>query len=384
MTNSLAHTTCFTISAVAILGLALVMPDTAVADPNDGLVGYWSFDEGEGGTAHDYSGNENDGTIHGTTWTSGISGSALELNGIDGHVYVPDSDSLNLHGSQPFTLAAWIHKTGPDSCPYSYPVIKSTSWQDGRSTVSRYGLCEYNSGDLRFMISKVGQPFNHLTYSYGDNLIGRWLHLVGAWDGAVMRLYVNGAEVANKVYVGELGDTTGRPLAIGGVYTNKLYFPFNGIIDEVRVYDRALSTHEVTDLYWSTTHPDPQDDTTDGDKSDVSGSSSDPVNTATGSFFHQETDLSIPSRGLPLTFSRFYNSKAAAPGRGSNKSGQAAAKSKQAPPGRKTATSQPASTKDGERSSVGAKKHGESPAGKDQEQPADSSQPRPKTKETSK
>ncbi|MCK4342408.1 MAG: hypothetical protein KAY37_11875 [Phycisphaerae bacterium] len=114
-----------------------------------------------------------------------------------------------------------------------------------------------------------------------------------------------------------------------------------------------------------------------GDQSDVSGTSDDPVNTATGSFFHQETDLSIPSRGSPLTFTRFYNSKAAAPRR-------KAGKSKQAPPKRKAPTPQPTSTTNGERSSIAAKKHGESPAGKDQEQAANKSQEKPKTKETSK
>jgi antitoxin component YwqK of YwqJK toxin-antitoxin module len=59
-------------------------------------------------------------------------------------------------------------------------------------------------------------------------------------------------------------------------------------------------------------NPDPQDPYSQGDQSDVSGTSADPVNTATGSFFHQQTDLSITGRGSPLIFKRYYNSKAAA------------------------------------------------------------------------
>ncbi|MCK4342407.1 MAG: SUMF1/EgtB/PvdO family nonheme iron enzyme [Phycisphaerae bacterium] len=122
-------------------------------------------------------------------------------------------------------------------------------------------------------------------------------------------------------------------------------------------------------------YPDPQADTTEGDQSNISGTSADPVNTATGSFFHQETDLSIPSRGSPLIFTRFYNSKAAASGRKVATSGQTAAA------GRKTATSQPASEKHGERSSIDAKKHEKATVGKTQSQTASSLQPRTKAKE---
>ncbi|MCK4343215.1 MAG: hypothetical protein KAY37_15995, partial [Phycisphaerae bacterium] len=96
---------------------------------------------------------------------------------------------------------------------------------------------------------------------------------------------------------------------------------------------------------------------------------------ATGSFFHQETDLSIPSRGSPLIFTRYYNSKAAAPGR------KAAKSNRTSETGSKTATPQPASTKQGKPSSADAKKHDEPPPGKDQGQAAGSSQPRPKTED---
>jgi len=132
----------------------------------------------------------------------------------------------------------------------------------------------------------------------------------------------------------------------------------------------------VTNLLWED-NPNPEDDTTEGDQSDVSGTSSDPVNTGTGSFFHQETDLSIPSRGSPLTFTRFYNSKAAAPGRKTAKSGSA-------PPKRKTPTSQPASTQDGEQARIDAEKHDKSVAVKDQKQTAGASQARPKAEEEDK
>jgi len=160
--------------------------------------------------------------------------------------------------------------------------------------------------------------------------------------------------------------------------------------DDCRAAYRSGSAPDYRSLYsgfrcaagtWGG-YPDPPDDTTDGDQSDVSGTSNDPVNTATGNFFYQETDLTIPSRGSPLIFTRYYNSKAAAPAAKAGKSGQAFAKSKQAPPGRKTATSQPTSEKKGDCTSVGAKKHDESPTSIDQGQVTEASQA--KTKEENK
>jgi hypothetical protein len=287
---------------------------SASADLNDGLVGYWSFDEGSGGTAYDYSGFGNHGTIENALWVNGVSGAALEFDPDSGLITVPDTASLNIHGNTEITLVTWIHKNGPDKhgsgeIKYSYPIIKSGPWSYDPNTVSRYALQERNTDELRLIISEVDSPLNILNYNFQPGLIGRWLHVVGTWDGSTMILYVNGEPVATKTNSGNLGDTTERPLKISGGY------PFNGIMDEVRVYNRALGPDEILDLYWGDTHPDPQEDTTDGDKSNVSGTSNDPVNTATGSFFHQQTDLSITGRGSPLIFKRYYNSKAAAPSR---------------------------------------------------------------------
>ncbi len=151
---------------------------------------------------------------------------------------------------------------------------------------------------------------------------------------------------------------------VGGSMTISLDAPATAyfcVLDTGCTDNRGGMTISV-EPYWDTL-PDPQDDTTDGDKTDVSGISNDPVNTATGSFFHQETDLSIPSRGSPLAFTRYYNSKAAA-------SAAKSAKSQQAP---QKPTSQPVSTKD-------CKPRGN----KSQEQSAGLSQAQAKSKEDSK
>ena len=199
-----------------------------------------------------------------------------------------------------------------------------------------------------------------------------WNHVAATFDGSYQRVYVNGMLTDQNLFSGPV-QTNSHALFMGSNPAEQ-WDLFDGSLDEVRIYNRALSTAEVLDRYWAL-YPEPQEDTTDGDQAEISGTSKDPVNTATGNFAHQETDLSIASRGFPIIFTRYYNSKAAAPGRRS-------AKSKQASPQRKTATSQPASTKNGVRPE--AKKHDEPPAGKDQKQTADSSNPQPQAKEKTK
>ena len=66
----------------------------------NGLVGYWRFDEGSGSIAYDYSGNGNNGTlINGPTWVDGILGKALEFDGVNDYVNIPDSSSLDINGT---------------------------------------------------------------------------------------------------------------------------------------------------------------------------------------------------------------------------------------------------------------------------------------------
>ncbi|MCK4342409.1 MAG: LamG domain-containing protein [Phycisphaerae bacterium] len=360
-----------------VLACVLAGANATRADLNDGLIAYWSFDEGSGGTAYDESGNGNDATIHGASWSEGVAGPALSFDGTDDYaerLYDPDFTP----GLDSWTVTAWVRSTG---------MAMSGKIVDWYRCGANPHCDSEDAAEYRLCVSSSATAIWHLRDDAGsvktvagttDLADGAWHSLVGVADRDVSecRLYVDGQLVDSvPSLLGSLSDgDVPVPLEIGRIFRTGWGVPsgyFHGVIDEVRIYNRALSPAEVLDLYWSTTHPDPQDDTTHGAQSDVSGTSDDPVNTATGSFFHQETDLSIPSRGVPLTFTRFYNSKAAAPGRKT-------AKSKQAPPQRKTATSQPASTNNGESSGPEAKKHNESPATKDHEQTAGSSQPQQK------
>ncbi len=361
---------CLQLLMVA-LGCLLAGANGATADLNDGLVGYWSLDEGEGDTAYDYSGYGNDGTIYGAGWVPGVSGSALRFEWGD---YLK-SPSANGVGHQAISLSLWA-RFYSFSKENQFICVRAPGlgWERFFYFSTYRGSAPHNG--LHMGVPTTGGAWSRgCSLNLGVFVPSRWYHVVGVVDTVEgrSRLYVDGSLVKSCGIA--TGDIPGSPYEMWIGMTHQGYQKTDGVFDEIRLYNRALSEDEVQQLYWFG-QPDPPSDNTDGSQEAVSGTSNDPVNTATGSFFHQETDLSIPSRGVPLTFTRFYNSKAAAPGR-------KAAKSKQAPPERQTATSQPASTKDAERSSLRADKPDESTAGKAQEQAVASSKGQAKAKEES-
>jgi len=198
-----------------------------------GLVGYWSFDEGSGSTVYDASGNGNDGTlIHDPKWTAGKSGSALQFDGVDDYVDCGNDESLTGINGQ-VTLEAWIYL---DALTTHYKIVYHTNDEYGMAVLSN------GSTEVRIRDSDVNYDAN---VPAGTITAGQWYHLVGTYDGEYVRSYVNGDLVENgannpKAHTGDI-DTS-----IASVYiSHPTSYPFNGIIDEVRIYNRALSAEEV-------------------------------------------------------------------------------------------------------------------------------------------
>jgi hypothetical protein len=121
---------------------------------NDGLVGYWKFDEGSGNIAHDYSGNGNDGTIYGASWTEGISGYALDFDGVDDYVDVSDDECFDI--TLAVTLVAWANIEDLSTAEWHTIYSKSLG-----------PVCERNYG---IFINNDG--YVHLSYidQYGVNI----------------------------------------------------------------------------------------------------------------------------------------------------------------------------------------------------------------------
>jgi hypothetical protein len=187
-----------------------------------GLVGYWKLDEGLGTTAYDSSDYNNHGIVYGASWTSGKVNSALSFDGVDD--YVDCGADASLMPTTAITLEAWFKASDVNT----YATIVSTFYYEG------YFLRINPNGGIEFAPGICCSP-------PGTIQPGVWYHVVGTFDGTTSRIYVNG-ELVGSQGSGYLA-YTGQSLRIGNNPTTGLWF--NGIIDEVRIYNRALSQEEI-------------------------------------------------------------------------------------------------------------------------------------------
>lgn len=195
-----------------------------------GPVAAYSFDEGEGTTAHDDTGNGHEGTIEGAEWAEeGKFGSALEFNGKpEDCVTIPDSSELQLRGE--FTLEAWIKPEGQGEDPVIF--------KEGGS-VFGYALY-YEEGHAEGALA--AGPSEAVDLQGTETLPeGAWSDLAVSYDGEQMRIYVDGELVGTKETTGPIASE--GPLHIG--CSKNWGEGFEGEIDNVRVYDRALSAGEL-------------------------------------------------------------------------------------------------------------------------------------------
>ena len=203
----------------------------ANAQSTGGLVAAYTFNEGAGSTVADISGNGNTGTISGATWTtSGKFGNALVFNGTSAQVTVPNSASLKL--TTAMTLEAWV-----------FPTTTPTGWRAiiDKNVDGYYLMASTNVGNQPGV---GGTWVGGKQFTIGPSVlaVNTWTHLATTFDGATVRLFVNGVQVASQPQATALAPTTGT-LQIGGDSYPTEYFA--GRIDEVRLYNRALGAAEI-------------------------------------------------------------------------------------------------------------------------------------------
>ncbi|WP_449065406.1 LamG-like jellyroll fold domain-containing protein [Planomonospora algeriensis] len=205
--------------------------------PVEGLVAAYGMNEGSGTTVADASGKDNAGTIRDATWVSdGRYGNALSFGGSSSWVEITHNSSLTL--TDGMTLSAWVKPDDVDSW-------RTVAMKD-HANGSAYGLYASNrSAPSGWMLNSDAS--SHNTVNGSEALpVGEWSHVAVTRDGTTARLYVNGEEVGQTSVGGTLSDDGGA-LHIGG--NTKWGEYFSGLIDEVRVYDRAQTTAQIqTDM----------------------------------------------------------------------------------------------------------------------------------------
>ena len=214
---------------IGILVCLSVSPSVAGESNPDDLVAYWNFDDRPAPLVADCTGQGNAAIVTGGLLVKGVHQTGLQFDGQTTSVRCPHSPTLSL--SHALTIEGWVKF---DKLPVS-----------GFPSVVRKGACyalRFSGGRLGLLVWVDGQV-KALESARTDWAVDRWYHLAGTYDGAQMRLFVDGQEDANspRPHTG-LVDVTGTDLGIGSNGSQHL---LAGVIDEVRLFGRAVSSDEI-------------------------------------------------------------------------------------------------------------------------------------------
>ncbi len=235
---------------VDALGTNLAL--SALYNPSS-MVGYWKFDEGTATSTIDSSGNGNTGTLIGGTWTSGKVGGALSFNGTMGQ-YVDAGDPAPLQLAGSFTISAWIN-------PSAFPGTDDNPILDKRDNgpACSFALNVTRDNGSEQVYVQAATPGNACTpsaymgqrYTTATIAAGQWYHVAGVFNAAsqTLDIYLNGLindGILSGTIPSSLYNSTG-PLQVAQRIYDANYF--QGSIDDVRLYSRALTAAEVLALY---------------------------------------------------------------------------------------------------------------------------------------
>ena len=225
----------YKLTLILILTLLAFSPNL-MAVTTEGLVGAWLLDDGTGTTVADSSMNKLNGEVSiGTPeWVEGKFDGALEFSGSD-MVTIPDSDALDLTS---FTIAAWI-KSPATTGRWHVIAAKEARNPTGRN----YGIFGHvNNGSIHYSFTSGGWK----SYDAPTNVTdGAWHHVAATYERPNFRLYIDG-ELDAEVAPDAVPESNDSPLYIGGCDIGNYWM--TGTIDEVVLYDRALSVEELGEL----------------------------------------------------------------------------------------------------------------------------------------
>jgi uncharacterized protein (TIGR02145 family) len=211
---------------------------------SSGLVGHWTFDGKDLiSNVKDVSGNNNNGYLSGftsTTTVPGKIGQGLKFNGSSNYVNIGTGASLNFNDTAPWTFSAWLFWKGPTT---NWPGITGggNSGADGI-------LFNYDNPSYRYGYRMTTSPYTIYYFNANSSLdsLNKWQYVTFVADGAGnLSLYKNGA------FYQTLTEITGTGILfhyLGAAYDTASQF-FNGIMDDVRIYSRALSVSDIQALY---------------------------------------------------------------------------------------------------------------------------------------
>lgn len=235
-----------TVSLPLLVCLAIALATgVANADIKSGLVGFYPLNEGAGTIAHDMSGNGHDGTLHnGVAWISqAYQGGGVNCDGTtDTRIELGTWNPAE--GTGQLSLALWIRWSG-SAATYQGLIGKRNLWPD--TTMFQFQVRPENGGTFRLETGSVAivSPNNTLS-----PLVQTWVHVAATFDGTTARLYLNGVQVASGAFAFYAAGVASN-MGIGCVTGGGAGFSgngevFSGGMDEVCIYNRALSKEEIS------------------------------------------------------------------------------------------------------------------------------------------
>jgi hypothetical protein len=234
----------FLLVVILMVGLGIVPVSPVGANAVPVIKGLWHLDEGSGVTAYDSTANNNDGTIYGASWvTPGRFGRALSFDGVDDYVDCGNDASLKITSA--LTVEAWINwdTFGGDSGGYA---MVSKGWYDEGFMLYQNTSSPYNRVRGRVVTS------NGVEYVLSTTplVAGTWYHVAMVYDGSYLKLYINGVLEHSESATGSIRWPHAIPqhCYLGTTY-NAAGPKFDGKIDEVRIWDGALTAAQIEDSY---------------------------------------------------------------------------------------------------------------------------------------
>jgi hypothetical protein len=251
----------FPVPGVTAAVCMLLLVEAAVAQVGVDFAGYWKFDEGSGTNALDFSTNGHVGIIQGASYVPGISNYALAFNGSNAFVFASDALAGGTSGAgldvgvRDWTVAAWVKTTG------SGMVVTKMGWIGGNNP-DGWGVSISGNGTLGAALHKSnvgtinifagdGKTVNDSQWHHLAVVFNRTANLVRYVDGAV-----SGTQYSLASLIGQSVDNTVQFRIGARAQTGDEVF-FNGLIDDVRVYARALSPAEIASLAGVSPPPQP-------------------------------------------------------------------------------------------------------------------------------
>ena len=214
--------------------------------PTNGLVAYYPFN----GNANDVSGNGYHGTVNGATLTpdrNDVQNSSYGFDGLDDYISInSNNNQLDFFGNCCITISAWIKLDNNDN---QYGILTNS---DYNNIHQQYALKVDSNSKLYFLAGDKLFESNGINYSSSNINNGQWTHTLVSYDGNKLKLYLNGNLDYENQIIDNFPESPSSVAFIGNSWgANNDFFP--GQIDDVGIWNRALTEQEIQNLYTSST-----------------------------------------------------------------------------------------------------------------------------------